>query len=153
MIVPTTDIALLARLHARCFTEFWSVESFASLLANQGCFALADDAEQGFIVVQVVADQSEVLSVGVDPAARRRGIASKLLSEALKQAADMGAIMMFLEVDCRNLPAIALYKQVGFAEMGRRKAYYTTPEGSRSDALTFRKEFPVRLVGNCVQLG
>jgi ribosomal-protein-alanine N-acetyltransferase len=153
MIVPTTDVALLAHLHAQCFAEFWSAESFSALLANQGCFALSDDAERGFVVVQVVADQSEVLSVGVDPAARRRGIASNLLSEALKQAADRGATMMFLEVDCRNLPAITLYKQHGFAEMGRRKAYYTTAEGSRSDALTFRKEFPARLVGNCVQLG
>jgi len=153
MIAPTTDAALLARLHAQCFFEAWSVESFAALLANQGCFAFADETEGGFIVVQVVVDQSEVLSLGVVPAARRRGIASELLSVAQKQAAAMGAIMMFLEVDCSNLPAIALYKQQGFVEMGRRKAYYATPEGGRSDALTLRKEIPALLVGNCLQLG
>ncbi len=140
MIAATTDAALLAGLHAQCFSEIWSAESFAALLSNPGCFALMDDAAPGFIVVQVVADQSEVLSLGVTPAARRRGIASALLSAALKQASEQGTIMMFLEVDCRNFPAIALYKRHGFAEMGRRKAYYTTPEGWRSDALTFRKE-------------
>lgn len=151
MIALTRDAVHLARLHAACFAELWSVDSFAALLSNPGCFALAD--ERGFIVVQVVADQSEVLSLGVTPAARRRGIASDLLCAALKQAAELGAIKMFLEVDCRNFPAIALYKQLGFVEMGRRKAYYTTTEGQRSDALTFAAEIPALLVGNCVQLG
>ncbi|MDR3526677.1 MAG: ribosomal protein S18-alanine N-acetyltransferase [Rhizomicrobium sp.] len=151
MIAPTSDAVLLARLHAQCFSEPWSADSFAALLANPGCFALA--AEDGFIVVQVVLDQSEVLSLGVTPAARRRGIASELLSAAIKQAAECGVITMFLEVDCSNFPAIALYKRLGFAEMGRRKAYYTTPDGQRSDALTLCTEIPARLVGNCVQLG
>ncbi len=151
MIAATSDAAHLARLHAQCFSEVWSAESFSALLANPGCVALMDEA--GFIVVQVVADQSEVLSLGVTPAARRRGIAAELLRAALKQAADQGALMMFLEVDCRNFPAIALYKQVGFVEMGRRKAYYTTAEGQCSDALTFRMEIPALLVGNCMQLG
>lgn len=153
MIALTGDVALLARLHAQCFAESWSAASFAALLANQGCFAFADQEGLGFIVVQVVVDQSEVLSVGVVPAARRRGIASELLSAALKHAGEQGAIMMFLEVDCSNFPAIALYKRLGFSEMGRRRAYYTTQEGTRSDALTFRKDFPALLVGNRMQLG
>ena len=151
MIAPTTDAARLAELHAQCFSELWSAESFAALLSNPGCFALAD--EEGFIVVQVVMDQSEVLSLGVVPAARRRGIASELLRAALKQAAEQGVVTMFLEVDCKNFPAIALYKRLGFVEMGRRKAYYTTADGGRSDALTLVAEIPALLVGNRVQLG
>ena len=153
MITPTTDAALLSRLHTECFDEAWSAASFAGLLANTGCFALADTAAQAFILIQVVEDQSEVLSLGVTPAARRRGIASYLLLAALAQAAQQGSLTMFLEVDSRNYPAIALYKKIGFLEMGRRKAYYTTPEGGRSDALTLRTEIRALLVGNRVQLG
>jgi ribosomal-protein-alanine N-acetyltransferase len=153
MIAPTTDAVLLAHLQAQCCPELWSEESFVALLANRGCFALADDRKQGFILVQVVADQSEILSLGVIPAARRRGVASELLSAALTEAAERGALTMFLEVDCTNIPAIALYNGLGFVEMGRRKAYYTTPKGQQHDALTLRTEIRALLVGNRLQLG
>jgi len=153
MIALCTDVALLTRLHTECFSDAWSADSFAALLGNAGCFALVDAEHCGFVLIQVVADQSEVLSLGVTPAARRRGIASQLLSEGLKQAGKRDALTMFLEVDCRNLPAIALYKALGFVEMGRRKAYYTTPDGGRSDALTLRTDIRVLLVGIDVQLG
>ena len=32
-----------------------------------------------------------------------------------------------LEVRVSNAPAIALYRKVGFAEVGRRKGFYTRP--------------------------
>ena len=153
MIALTTDVALLARLHAQCFSEYWSAASFEALLANQGCFAFADEAELGFIVVQVVADQSEVLSLGVVPAARRRGIASCLIGTAVNCTLERGSMCMFLEVDCANYAAIALYKRNGFAEAGRRPGYYRHRDGSASDALILRVEILAPRVGNAVQLG
>jgi ribosomal-protein-alanine N-acetyltransferase len=148
----TRDAALLSRLHAQCFTEIWSEESFASLLANPGAFALVDEKELGFILIQVAAEQSEVLSVGVIPAARRRGIASDLVTTALNYASEVGANHMLLEVDCLNNQAIGLYQRHGFVEVGRRKGYYRHADGSKSDALMFRVEFRVPRVGNSMQL-
>lgn len=148
----TQDAALLSRLHAQCFTEVWSEESFASLLSNPGAFAVVDEKELGFILIQVAAEQSEVLSVGVIPAARRRGIASHLLITALNCAEERGATQMFLEVDCLNNQAIGLYQRHGFVEVGRRKGYYGHPDGSKTDALMFGVEFRVPRVGNGVQL-
>ena len=151
LLAQTRDPAVLARLHAECFTESWSVESFAALLVQPATFALI--ANDGFILVRVAGDESEVLTLAVRPAARRRGIASALLIEAAKQAEEQGARAIFLEVGATNSPAIALYKRHGFAQVGCRKAYYTAPGGGRQDALVLRVEIPLARMGNGLQLG
>lgn len=151
LLADTSDARLLASLHAQCFTETWSAESIAALLEAPGAFAFV--VQDGFILMRVAGDESEVLTLCVTPAARRRGIASALVLEAAKHAADLGAERVFLEVNATNLPAIALYKRLGFAEVGRRKAYYTSAAGGRDDALVLRVEIPLLRVGNPMQLG
>jgi [ribosomal protein S18]-alanine N-acetyltransferase len=151
LLAQTRDAALLARLHAECFAESWSVESFSALLEQPATFALI--ANDGFILVRVAGDESEVLTLGVRRAARRRGVASGLLIEAARQAEEQGARVMFLEVGATNSPAIALYKRHGFAQVGCRKAYYAAPGGGRQDALVLRVEIPLSRVGNGMQLG
>ncbi len=151
LLADTSDARLLASLHAECFAEAWSAESIAALLGTPGAFAVA--AQDGFILMRVAGDESEVLTLGVTPAARRRGIASALVLEAAKYAAELGAERVFLEVNATNLPAIALYKRLGFAEVGRRKAYYLDTHGQRDDALVLRVEIPLLRVGNPMQLG
>ncbi|GAA0552088.1 ribosomal-protein-alanine N-acetyltransferase [Rhizomicrobium palustre] len=149
----TTDTALLSRLHAQCFEEVWSEKSFADLLAVPGTFALIDEAAAGFLLLQVVADQSEVLTLGVTPAARRRGIACELLAKALELAQEKGASHMLLEVESLNFQAIGLYRKYGFLEVGRRKAYYRHADGRTGDALMMRVEIHALRVGNRLQLG
>lgn len=151
LLANTSDAQSLAALHEQCFSEIWSAESIAALLATPGTFAV--EAQTGFILMRVAGDESEVLTLCVTPAARRRGIASALVREAAKHALELGAERVFLEVNSANLPAIALYKRLGFAEVGRRKAYYAGTEGRRDDALVLRVEIPLLRVGNSVQLG
>ena len=151
LLAQTTDAALLAHLHAECFAEPWSVESFAALLEHPAAFALF--VNDGFILVRVAGDESEVLTLGVKPAARRRGVGSALVVEAAKQAEEQGAKAMFLEVGAANSPAIALYKRHGFAQVGCRKAYYAASDGSRQDALVLRVGLPLARVGNSMQFG
>jgi [ribosomal protein S18]-alanine N-acetyltransferase len=141
----------LARIHAQCFTEVWNAAAVAALLATPGTFALVADA--GFIMVRVAADESEVLTLAVTPAARRRGIATALVLGAAERAAEIGAGVMFLEVGVANIPAISLYKRLGFATVGHRKAYYAEAHGMREDALVLRAQLPLSRVGNSLQLG
>ncbi|MDF3835797.1 ribosomal-protein-alanine N-acetyltransferase, partial [Cupriavidus basilensis] len=46
---------------------------------------------------------------------------------------------MLLEVRPSNGGAIALYRQAGFAEIGRRKGYYPAAGQVREDALVLRR--------------
>jgi ribosomal-protein-alanine N-acetyltransferase len=47
---------------------------------------------------------------------------------------------LFLEVAESNGAAIALYKQTGFADVGRRKAYYVRAGAPPEDALMLALE-------------
>ena len=76
----------------------------------------------------------EIHTIGVDPAYQGRGIGRRLLDKLLNVAA--GAVV-HLEVRTDNAPAIALYRSVGFADVGLRRRYYRI---SGADAYTMRRE-------------
>lgn len=148
VIADATKAALLARLHAGCFCESWSAEWIAGLLAQPGTFACLAQDESGFILCRVAADESEILTLAVDAAARRRGIGSALVVAAAREAADRGAGKLFLEVARSNFPARALYGRLGFSELGCRKEYYNTGYGGLEDAMVLGVEIPLIRVGN-----
>lgn len=76
----------------------------------------------------------EIHTIGVDPAYQGRGIGRRMLNALLDIAADS---VVHLEVRTDNEPAIALYRSVGFTEVGVRKRYYRI---SGADAYTMRRE-------------
>ena len=121
--------APLAALHHACFPpgERWDQAAMTDLLAMPGCFALTDGSgaePRGLALARVAADEAELLTLGVLPGARRSGVARALLHRLGAEAARRGARSLFLEVAVANLPALALYRGVGFAEVGRRRRYY-----------------------------
>ena len=137
-IVPAgaTATPLLAQLHGGCFADAWDAAAVARLLAMPGAFALlaARAGEPvGFVIARQAADELEIVSIGVLPAARRAGAARALLDAAFARA--QGATVCFLEVAAGNAAARALYLRLGFAQVGRRPRYY----GSE-DALVLRRE-------------
>ncbi len=120
----------LAALHATAFPEPWTAESFAALLDQAGVFAVAE--ADGFILVRVVMDEAEILTLAVRPEARRAGLGGWLTGRAAARAAQAGARRLFLEVAEDNAAALALYARAGFRPIGRRKNYYNH---GRTDAL------------------
>jgi ribosomal-protein-alanine N-acetyltransferase len=76
----------------------------------------------------------EVHTIGVDPEYQGQGVGRRLLEELLKFA-DRGVV--YLEVRTDNEVAIALYRSVGFDEIGLRRHYYRV---SGADAYTMRRE-------------
>lgn len=126
-VAEVSDASLLARLHATAFKPFWDEAAFADLLAQAGVFGLATD--DGFILCRTVVDEAEILTLAVRPEARGQGLGLKLVSAAAELAKASGAVSLFLEVAEDNRPARALYHRAGFAEAGRRKAYYKTAPG------------------------
>ena len=90
----------------------------------------------GWAGVRVVADEAEVLTVGVVPAARRSGLGRRLLAELLDTAARRHARDVYLEVRVDNDAARTLYRSEGFAEVGVRRGYY---EHGRVDGVTMHR--------------
>jgi len=126
--------AAMAALHARCFRvpRPWSAAEFTDLLASPHVFARAESA--GFAMGRAVAAEVEVLTLAVDPAARRQGVGRRLVEAILDEARARGAARAFLEVVPGNLAAVCLYKGLGFTLCGRRPGYYHQPDGPRLDA-------------------
>lgn len=152
LLLDSSAAGLLARLHAAAFRDAWSREWIEKLMAQPGVFACLA-GESGFVLVRVAGDEAEVLTLAVEPAARRRGLASALLATASQVAQNRGVRSLFLEVGCRNLAAITLYKRLGFIEVGRRLGYYAAPGGEPEDGLIMRVEIPLLRVGKSLQLG
>ena len=128
----------LARLHAasRIAPRSWSEAEFASLTGGAGAVLVADP--QGFALGRALVGEAELLTLAVLPDARRQGVGRHLLDRFLQQVAGQGATATFLEVAQDNAAALALYRAAGFAEVGRRKAYYCMPDGQRVDAIVMR---------------
>lgn len=129
------DPARLAALHAACFRHPrpWSAAEIADLLAGPGVFLLAEPA--GFVMGRTILDEVELLTIAVDPAARRQGIGARLLAGFATHAREGGAVLAHLEVAADNAAAQALYLGAGWRQAGRRRGYYRTPEGGAVDAL------------------
>jgi [ribosomal protein S18]-alanine N-acetyltransferase len=144
------DLGRLSRLHRGCFEEAWSRSDLAHLLAMPGGFGLIArlfegglaglDAMRGvgFSLCRVVRDESELLSIGVAPAYRRRGVARHLLVASIERCRAVGARQMFLEVAVDNTGAQRLYHEHGFERVGLRPDYYHRPNGDRAAAYTMR---------------
>lgn len=123
----------LVQLHAQCFPHRpWTAADFADL-KQSGCEIIA--SENGFIVWRTVADETELISIGVAPHARQTGIASAMLAIMTGDAQKHGAKKIFLEVAENNTPARALYERNGFTIVGRRPKYY-----DGTDALIMEKQ-------------
>ncbi|MFN3527237.1 MAG: GNAT family N-acetyltransferase [Paracoccus sp. (in: a-proteobacteria)] len=128
------DPAALAHLHARCFTRPrpWSEAEFTSMLGTRGTFLLTRQA--GFLLGRALAGEAELLTLAVDPDARRAGIGSDLTAEFATAARAAGATDAFLEVASDNAAARALYAAQGWLEAGLRRGYY----GPGVDAVVMR---------------
>jgi ribosomal-protein-alanine N-acetyltransferase len=133
----------LADLHDRAFDHPWSAEAFETLLKGAGAFAVLGESGEpeevrGFILCRAVAGEAEILTIGVDPAARRRGWGAALVEMAAAIAREAGAFEMFLEVAADNVAAIKLYETTGFERVGLRKGYYPHADGAK-DAVVMRR--------------
>jgi ribosomal-protein-alanine N-acetyltransferase len=94
-----------------------------------------DAALVGYICRWLVVDEVHVLNVAVHPAHRRRGVATALVREILREGRAVGACAVTLEVRRGNLAARQLYAGLGFLEDGTRPNYY----GRGEDALVMRR--------------
>ncbi|MCW2921869.1 MAG: rimI [Thermoleophilia bacterium] len=144
------DLDALLVLEARCFATPWTREMYAGEFARARedvVLLAARDAGAnrrlvGAALAARIGDCWHVMNVLVDPIARGRGIASRLVEDLLARTRELGAGEGWtLEVRDGNVAAIALYERHGFATVGTRPGYY---EDTGDDALVMwlRTESP-----------
>lgn len=127
------------------YGEAWTRSQCAGILPMNGvCLVVARDLETGcavgFSLARTVADESELLLLAVLPQRHRQGIGRRLLDDFLDRARAMPVSRVHLEVRDGN-EAVEMYRGAGFAQVGRRRNYYHSPNGARFDALTLSLHF------------
>lgn len=143
---PTDDLdrimAVMDAAFDPAFGEAWNRRQLSDALLMPNCHhALQPDlggSPGGFTLSRHVLDEEELLLIAVHPAARRGGIGRALLEQLMTAAAARGATRLFLEMREGN-PAERLYREIGFAPVGRRPNYYRDGRGGRIDAITFAR--------------
>jgi [ribosomal protein S18]-alanine N-acetyltransferase len=144
-LVPmtTAHIDLLMPYERAMFgPEAWTARGYRDELAdatNRHYVAVEDAARSllGWAGVLVIGDTAQILTVGVVPSARRRGLARLMLAGLYAEAVDRGAVEMMLEVRVDNESAQSLYRAERFVEIARRRGYY---DQGRVDAVVMRRE-------------
>ena len=108
-----------------------------SLLQQPSCSAwMLSEGEEICAAVwyQQAVDEAELLDVRVQEHQRRRGLGRQLVWASMAALALQEVMQIRLEVRVSNHAAIALYRNLGFRECGRRRDYYPCEEG-REDAI------------------
>ena len=134
------DLPVFASLDKELFPYSpWSAsqykEEFSSPTRH---FVVAVGADQSIVgyagVFAPGAAEADILTVGVVPKHRGKGIAKALMALITDWAKDQGSTAMMLEVKTDNREAIGLYESLGYSKLNIRKDYF----GAGLDAQVMR---------------
>ena len=119
----------IAGIEKECFSSPWSEKSLEILLGDNavGFAAFCKEELVGYVGMMTVLDEGQITNVAVKSDFRRRGCAKALLSALEKYALENGIVFLSLEVRKSNLGARSLYLADGWADVGVRKNFYSSP--------------------------
>ena len=124
------DAEALSIIDEQCFkegVERYSKLSFAQELAENSkhyIVALYDNLVIGYIGLQTLGDELNLLKIAVLPQYQKLGVGFKLMELSFKYKSKSKLSNYFLEVREDNIKAIKLYQKFGFKTESKREKYY-----------------------------
>lgn len=142
-LLEVGDVARVVALEEAIFPEDpWTEGMISEELQVRGRHYVGvevGDRLVGYAGITLGSD-ADVMTVGVLPEARGRGLGRLLVEDLLAAARRAGARRVFLEVRASNEVAIGLYARLGFARIGRIRRYFRHPS---EDAVTMRADLVI----------
>lgn len=140
--VGEADLPRIMEIEAAGFLHPWSEQMLRTELAHAWSVVLAavDGAPGperllGYVIFWLVHDEVHVLNVATAPEARRRGVGRALMEQAAEHGRRRACRLVTLEVRRSNAAAQALYRAMGFRQVGVRPGYYAE-EGEDAIVMT-----------------
>ena len=90
---------------------------------------------QGFLLLRVIEDEAEILSIGVKKRVQRNGIGEYLIEQAKRFSTLHQLKSILLEVAETNRNAVGFYKKQGFLKIGIRNNYYVFSGKNKKNAI------------------
>lgn len=133
-IMPMTlnDFNQISNILTSDFDDFWDNAILKDeITAKNSNYIVAKFNQKivGFAGIKVMIDQADIMNIVVKKDFRNQGIGSLLLKELINLAKELKLDSITLEVMEENHPAIHLYKNFGFKQIGTRKNYYQDKNG------------------------
>ncbi|MBR3200802.1 MAG: ribosomal protein S18-alanine N-acetyltransferase [Mogibacterium sp.] len=122
------DVPAMSRIERDSFDSPWSAEEITKDVTAGGNVYVAvaeyGDEKAGYGEIRMIAGEAQIYNIAIAPEFRRAGIGEALLRHMIARAEEDGCVLVTLEVRSSNEAAMALYRKLGFREVGRRKGYY-----------------------------
>ncbi len=122
-LLSLDNISSILDVDKDSFSKEWKEEDYRKLNENYSlAIYIFEEGNNilGFAVFMDSFDVIELVRIGVLKEHRNKGIAYKIIEEAIRGISKN----IILEVREKNEPAINLYKKIGFKEISKRKSYY-----------------------------
>lgn len=106
------------------FDDFWNYNILKDELKSENSkyiVAKFNNKIIGFSGIKVFVDNADIMNIVVRKNFRNKEIGTVLLENLLTLSKKLGLNSLSLEVNEKNIPAINLYKKLGFENIGIRK--------------------------------
>lgn len=124
------DAASLAEIDKIVFGGSFTKEDFINYLDSSIYYfyvAKIDEKAVGYIGYMLIADEADIINIGILPEYRGKSIGNMLMSAMIQELKKNSATCVHLEVRKSNSVAISLYKKYGFIDTGVSKNHYKEP--------------------------
>ena len=132
-----TDLEAVLAIEGAVHAHPWTRGNFSDALrSGYQCKVYESETREvvGYAVLMLAVDEAELLDIAIVTSQQRKGLGKKLLHEMLALARHHAMRRMVLEVRASNVPALILYRGMGFSDIGLRRDYYPSGSG-REDAI------------------
>ncbi|WP_227431021.1 ribosomal protein S18-alanine N-acetyltransferase [Psychrobacter sp. I-STPA6b] len=121
--------------------DAWSASLILETLReamNHGVVIYKDQQIVCYCLYNYLFETAEILRIGTKPYYQRKGLASQLLVQIKHKLQVVSVERLLLEVREDNSGALALYHNLGFKEIHRRKGYYQSALTKGVDAIVMQ---------------
>jgi ribosomal-protein-alanine N-acetyltransferase len=129
--IKEDDIPAILGIEQISFSTPWPKESFLYEMYKKYAYsrvAVFDGDVIGYVFANYLLHESQILNLAVHPDFRRRGVATVLMNEAIRELKKRGCVFMYLKVRASNTGAQKFYELFGFKVETIRKKYYDNPD-------------------------
>jgi len=133
--MTVSDLPQVIEIERKNYQFPWEEDIFIDCFkAGYSCWVCEDlNNILGYSLLSMAVGEAHILNISVDPDEQNQGIGRRMLKNLINVATGK-AETIFLEVRPSNSIALALYENMGFNQIGIRKAYYPAENG-REDAI------------------
>jgi ribosomal-protein-alanine N-acetyltransferase len=127
------DLPAVMAIEQVSFSNPWQESTFRGEIQNRPFsypYVIVHAVEKkviGYIIYWQIKDEAQINNIAVLPDYRHIGAGEATLRQVIEEVAARGATFISLEVRTSNLPALFLYRKLGFLTLGVRKNYYSHP--------------------------